>query len=61
MDQNNEIMDKVLRRKNTIESSSQRVVGNIFPNENAAFCAPLLHSLQGPRVVRDVLFDFEQE
>jgi hypothetical protein len=48
---------KFFRRKNTIESSSQRVVGNIFPNENVAFCAPLLlHSLQGPRVVWDVLF-----
>ncbi len=45
------------RRKNTIESSCQRVVGNIFPNENVAFCALLLHnSLQGPRVVWDVAF-----
>lgn len=47
MDQNDEIMDKVFRRKNTIESSSQRVVGNIFPNENVAFCAPRLARSMG--------------
>jgi hypothetical protein len=53
---------KFLGEKTQIKSSCQRVVGYIFPNENVAICdALLLHSLQGPRVVWDVLFDFEQE
>jgi len=46
---------KFLGEKTQSNHRAKGLLGNIFRNENVAFCAPFLHSLQGPRVVWDVL------